>query len=259
MTMGRCTLKEDSLDDEDPEFTMPPRAIIRGPSPSVSFDGRSSKSKVWGKRSRFAKMCPHVMPQGGVCGLEAEFCLCVCLLCGGDMEARKRCGATLKDGSMCPWGQDRSPEVSEPEQEPSPPRMRKAWYMDVMYLTPVAARKRKSIGSGAATDPRIVQSPVAPVEDPSTPVRVAAPVRVFRSIDPRRLQELQDRCHYDIVSGLPNLEPGAPSQPPPGLFSPTRIVTWTRTVGSIAARALTALAKEKSDAAAAAAAQNASI
>ena len=36
------------------------------------------------------------------------------------MEARKRCNRMLEDGSKCPWGQDRSPEVSTPEQE-SPP------------------------------------------------------------------------------------------------------------------------------------------
>jgi hypothetical protein len=38
------------------------------------------------------------------------------------MEARKKCRRKQDDGTMCPWGEDRSPDVSSPEQEPDPTR-----------------------------------------------------------------------------------------------------------------------------------------
>ena len=98
---------------------MPPTPSIacRGSTPSVSFDGRSGQSKLLGKRARMVKMCPHVKPGGGVCGLEANHCMCECLLCHKLMRARKCCGARLLDGTLCPWGADRSPEISSPEEE----------------------------------------------------------------------------------------------------------------------------------------------
>ncbi len=52
------------------------------PPPGVSFDGRSAGSQFWGKATALVKMCPHVKPGGGVCGLEPKHCFCTCLLCG---------------------------------------------------------------------------------------------------------------------------------------------------------------------------------
>ena len=86
--------------------------------PVVSTDGRSAKSKFWGphgRRSERVRMCPHVKPGGGQCGLDEDHCFCLCLLCSNPMRARKRC-------LFCPWGRDRSPEVSTPEQESPPPK-----------------------------------------------------------------------------------------------------------------------------------------
>ena len=103
-------------------FRTPPKML---PRPGVSYDGRSPTSTYWGVSTKMVKMCPHVRPGGGQCGLTADLCICTCLLCGRLMEARKRCGRRLPDGSICPWGQDRSPEVSSPEQDPAPPPKRK--------------------------------------------------------------------------------------------------------------------------------------
>ena len=99
--------------------------------PGESWDSRSESSVYWGKTCAKVKMCPHVKPGGGQCGLTAEFCMCMCLLCGAPMCARKRCGAWSSSGERCPWGQDRSPEVSSPEQSPpniAIPRKRR-WYL----------------------------------------------------------------------------------------------------------------------------------
>ena len=99
--------------------------------PGESWDSRSASSVYWGKTCAKVKMCPHVKPGGGQCGLTAEFCMCMCLLCGAPMRARKRCGAWSSSGDRCPWGQDRSPEVSSPEQSPpniAIPRKRR-WYL----------------------------------------------------------------------------------------------------------------------------------
>lgn len=104
---------------------MPPKSSKGAPPPvpGFSLDGRAPTSVYWGKHSSKVKMCPHVRPGGGQCGLAPEFCLCMCLLCQSPMHARKRCNALMPDGSRCVWGQDRSPEVSTPEQSPDePPR-----------------------------------------------------------------------------------------------------------------------------------------
>ena len=97
------------------------------PPPGVSFDGRSAGSQFWGKATALVKMCPHVKPGGGVCGLEPKHCFCTCLLCGSLMHGSKVCNARMSDGTRCPWGADRSPDVSSPEQDPAPPpRKRRA-------------------------------------------------------------------------------------------------------------------------------------
>jgi hypothetical protein len=174
------------------------------------------------KRAKYyVKLCPHVGPGGGVCGLTEEFCICQCLLCGGFMNARKRCGEILSDGTMCPWGQDRSVEGSEaePSPEPAKPRMRQVYYMDIMYLTPVA-EKRKAPQYWSLEPPLLSQTPQAPAS--------AAPTAKAR-------RKLSDVC-------LPNLEPGAPSQPPPNYFRRTEIVTWHRTAHAIQILACKALA-----------------
>ena len=107
-------------------------------APGTSWDGRVGASAYWGKYTRKVKMCPHVRPGGGQCGLEAKHCMCMCLLCQAPMSARKRCGAKLPDGSICPWGQDRSPEVSEPEQDPEyhPLPRQIPWHQGLVPSTP---------------------------------------------------------------------------------------------------------------------------
>ena len=104
------------------------RSTSQIPPPGVSFDGRSSSSRFWGPSGgKLVKMCPHVKPGGGVCGLEPQHCFCTCLLCGSLMHGRKACNARMPDGTRCTWGADRSPDVSSPEQEPAPPpRKRRA-------------------------------------------------------------------------------------------------------------------------------------
>ena len=107
-------------------------------APGTSWDGRVGASCYWGKYTRKVKMCPHVKPGGGQCGLEAKHCMCLCLLCQTPMCARKRCGAKLPDGSICPWGQDRSPEVSSPEQDPPfrPIPRKIPWWRGLVPSTP---------------------------------------------------------------------------------------------------------------------------
>ena len=70
------------------------------PTPSESYDGRAPNSKYWGPSTAKVKMCPHIKPGGGQCGLTAEHCLCICLMCKYPMCARKRCGRRRSDGSI---------------------------------------------------------------------------------------------------------------------------------------------------------------
>ena len=112
--------------------------------PGESWDSRSESSVYWGKTCAKVKMCPHVKPGGGQCGLTAEFCMCMCLLCGAPMRARKRCGAWISCGVRCPWGEDRSPEVSDPEQ--SPPKV------------PIPRKRRWDLGPAPPTPPPKVPS-----------------------------------------------------------------------------------------------------
>jgi hypothetical protein len=175
-TLGFCTL---SMKRSAPE----------GPTPTVSFDGRSAKSK-WGHAGgKLVKMCPHIKPGGGQCGLDAEHCFCLCLLCSAPMKARKRCGALMKDGSRCMWGSDRSPEVSSPEQDhPLEPRPRQPTLATCGSLTIAAA----AVAAGANSSP------------PTKPVSPAAAAFLDESLG-------GGRC-------LPNLEPGGPCgipTPPP--------------------------------------------
>jgi hypothetical protein len=120
----------------------------------LSFDGRSPNSKYWGVSTTLVKMCPHVKPGGGQCGLDADHCFCLCLLCQGPMNARKRCGRRLPDGTMCPWGQDRSPEVSSPEQDPPPPpRKRPACSLSPAASTALPAASAADVGTPERTSP----------------------------------------------------------------------------------------------------------
>jgi hypothetical protein len=121
---------------------------------------------------------------------------------------------------LCPWGQDRSAEASEAEESPEPakPRMRKVYYMDVMYLTPVA-EKRKAPQYWTLQPPPLSQTPAS-----VAPTAKAAKAR----------RKLTDVC-------MPNLDPGAPSQAPPNYFRRTEIVTWHRTAHAIAMLACKAL------------------
>ena len=109
-------------------MTQPCRLCQRMPR-SLSLDGRSPNSKYWGPRSKIVKMCPHIRPRnspyhgtGRQCGLTAEHCMCMCLLCGSPMRARRVCGAMREDGmTRCTWGSNRSPDTTSPE--PSPERV----------------------------------------------------------------------------------------------------------------------------------------
>jgi hypothetical protein len=111
---------------------------IRERPSGESWDSRSESSVYWGKTYAKVKMCPHIKPGGGQCGLTAEFCMCMCLLCGAPMRARKRCGAWISCGVRCPWGEDRSPEVSSPEQSPPnlPIARKRRWYLGPAPPTP---------------------------------------------------------------------------------------------------------------------------
>jgi hypothetical protein len=143
-------------------FRKPPNASLnrsRIARLGLSFDGRAPNSKYWGASTKMVKMCPHVKPGGGQCGLDADHCFCVCLLCQAPMRARKRCGARLTDGSICPWGQDRSPEVSSPEQDPPPPpRKRPARRSPSPPALPAA-----SAADDGTPDPR---PPITPTSSP---------------------------------------------------------------------------------------------
>ena len=102
------------------------------PPPGVSYDGRAETSRFWGRKSEKVRMCPHRLPHKDVipepggrglqCGLTPDRCMCVCLMCQAPMRARKRCGMQMPDGSICPWGDDRSEEDSSPEQSPEIPK-----------------------------------------------------------------------------------------------------------------------------------------
>jgi hypothetical protein len=70
-------------------------------------------------------MCPHVKPRGlpyggdgRQCGLDADHCMCMCLLCGAPMRARRVCGNILPDKTRCQWGSNRSPDATTPEDSP---------------------------------------------------------------------------------------------------------------------------------------------
>jgi hypothetical protein len=81
-----------------------------------------------GKRSKLVPMCPHLNAHGRLCGLAPDHCMCMCLLCGSPMRARRVCGAGLPDGSTCEWGTDNSEEVVvlpelSPERVPIPRRV----------------------------------------------------------------------------------------------------------------------------------------
>jgi hypothetical protein len=94
------------------------------PPPGISYDGRSPTSKYWGKRSKLVPMCPHLNVHGRKCGLAPDYCMCMCLLCGSPMRARRVCDAVLPDGSTCEWGRNRSPDLlSDGEAELSPERV----------------------------------------------------------------------------------------------------------------------------------------
>ena len=164
-------------------------------------------------------MCPHVRPRdvlgaGLQCGLTPEHCQCVCLMCQSPMRARKRCGTVYPDGSVCPWGQDRSEEVSSPEQSPQRPKAKRPrpWWRGA--APPSAPGPAPSIPPRTplanhtpppAAAPPTLQEQMRLVDDfaaaPLSHVRVTA-IRAGRSLS-------REFC-------LPNLEPGGPDAPMPG-------------------------------------------
>jgi hypothetical protein len=86
--------------------------------PHTSLDGRSPNSKYWGKRYGIVTMCPHIKRKehggdGRQCGLQRQFCTCLCPRCCTPLHARKQCS-----NSKCRWGADRSPDASSPEDSP---------------------------------------------------------------------------------------------------------------------------------------------
>jgi hypothetical protein len=93
--------------------------------PRTSFDGRSPNSKYWGKRYGLVTMCPHMKRKehGGddrQCGLQREFCKCLCPRCCTPLRARKQCS-----NSLCRWGLGGSPDAITPEESPEEPRPRR--------------------------------------------------------------------------------------------------------------------------------------
>ena len=105
------------------------------------------------------------------------------------MSARKRCRRKQPDGTICPWGADRSPEVSSPEQEPEykPVPRKIPWHRGLVPSTPPGR---------------------VPSEDP--PVLYTSPVvRALASVYPAGFSE-------QLSPGicLPNLEPGGPGYLP---------------------------------------------
>jgi hypothetical protein len=199
-----------------------------------SWDSRSSSSVYWGKSSAKVKMCPHVKPGGGQCGLTAQFCMCMCLLCGSPMSARKRCGAWMKDGGRCPWGQDRSPEVSTPEQ--SPPKV------------PIP-RKRRCPDSAAPGSPLPVSQAVqhlaaAHPGDRKTPLINFVTITPGRNDPPR--PQTPKRVRGRNPKKIPTKEPrysldSTPASTPPPKVSadipvPRPPTSWTRTLSFAASK-----------------------
>lgn len=90
--------------------------------PHTSFDGRSPTSKMWGKRYGLVTMCPHIKHKakggdGRQCGLQRQFCMCLCPRCCTPLRARKQCPNT-----NCRWGLGGSPDAITPEESPEEPR-----------------------------------------------------------------------------------------------------------------------------------------
>jgi hypothetical protein len=98
--------------------------------PNTSLDGRSPNSKYWGKRYGLVTMCPHIKrkQQGGdgrQCGLQREFCMCLCPRCCTPLRARKQCS-----NPQCRWGLGGSPDAVTPEESPEEPQLprRRSWH-----------------------------------------------------------------------------------------------------------------------------------
>jgi hypothetical protein len=94
--------------------------------PHTSFDGRSPRSKFWGKRYGLVTMCPHITRKehggdGRQCGLQREFCKCLCPRCCTPLRGRKQCSNKLS----CRWGLGGSPDASTPEESPEEPQPRR--------------------------------------------------------------------------------------------------------------------------------------
>ena len=114
------------------------------------------------------------------------------------MSARKRCGAPcLPVGSRCPWGVDRSPEVSSPEQEPE--------------YNPVPCRIPWHRGFVPSTPPGRVPSDDVPVKY-SSPVVRRSPLVYCAAVS--------EALSPGIC--LPNLEPGGPGYLPRKRSPPKR-------------------------------------
>jgi hypothetical protein len=110
--------------------------------PHTSFDGRSPTSKMWGKRYGLVTMCPHMKrkEQGGngrQCGLQRQFCMCMCPKCCTPLRARKQCS-----NSNCHWGLGGSPDASTPEESPEEPQPRRRRSPPVPHRAPTVSHSR---------------------------------------------------------------------------------------------------------------------
>jgi hypothetical protein len=113
--------------------------------PHTSFDGRSPTSKMWGKRYGLVTMCPHIKhkAQGGdgrQCGLQRQFCMCLCPRCCTPLRARKQCS-----NSNCRWGLSGSPDASTPEESPEVPQSRRRRSAPEPHRNPTVSHPRGSL------------------------------------------------------------------------------------------------------------------
>ena len=167
------------------------------------------------------RMCPHVRNRadgGGQCGLDAEHCPCTCLLCGGLMQANKRC-YRIVNGVACTWGQDRSPEVSDPEQPPQAvpvPRKRPWWrgaLPHTVVMTMTVEEEANPVPPVTPNSPHVTTSVVeeskpAPPKSPDVMTIVVEESKLAPPVTPKP----KDSWWVDHIH---NLEPGGPDPPCP--------------------------------------------
>ena len=137
------------------------------------------------------------------------------------MQARKRCGRTVT-GVACTWGQDRSPEVSDPEQpqQAVPVPRKRPWWRGapdqavVMTMTVEELDKPALPVTPKAPD---VKTIVVEEAKPALPVTPKAPDVTTIVVDeskpaPPVTPKVKDSWWVDYIH---NLEPGGPDPPMP--------------------------------------------